>query len=773
MKPFVFSAAAPGWRFACVLFLACTLRLPAQSNQTVYVDSLQNGWEDWSWATTNFANPTPVHGGLSSISVSSTSYQALYLHHAMQDSSGFTNLTFWTHGGSSGGQVVQVRATRNRAWQNAVVLAPLPAGAWRQEAVSLAALGVAGVSDFDGFWLQVQDAGLAPTFYVDDITLVGGPNTPVTNAAVVITVNAALNQHPISPLIYGVAFASSNQLAELNAPLNRSGGNAETRYNWQINARNHAADWYFESLGEDSATPAEASDTHVAASKNGGAAAMLTVPMIGWMPKLGLNRGRLSSYSIAKYGPQADRDWQWFPDAGNGVSSNSTLQIITNNPTDANFLTNSLFQQAWVQHLTNQWGLATNGGVRYYCMDNEHTLWNSTHRDVHPVGTTMQEIRDKLFDYGEKVKAIDPNALLLAPEEWGWPGYFYSGFDSQWAGAHNNWDPAFFPDRGTNGGWDYLPWLLDQARQRATNTGLRLLDYFTLHIYPQGNNEFGSDVSTSTQLARNRSTRALWDPNYVDQSWINSVIKLIPRMKAWVTLYYPGTKTGITEYNWGAEDHINGATAQADILGIFGREGLDLATRWTTPANNSPTLKAMQLYRNYDGNKSTFGDTSVSVAGPNPDTVSTFAALRSANGALTVMAINKQLGSNAPVTLALTNFFAAGIAQIWQLTSANTITHLSDLAFTGPTLSHTLPAQSITLFVIPAAAPPSLRGGGVLSNAFHFWLEGQTGRRYALLSSSNFVNWTGVQTNTLATNSLAISLPTTNSLRFYRAQWLP
>ena len=41
--------------------------------------------------------------------------------------------------------------------------------------------------------------------------------------------------------------------------------------------------------------------------------------------------------------------------------------------------------------------------------------------------------------------------------------------------------------------------------------------------------------------------------------------------------YYPGTPIGITEYNWGAEDHINGATAQADILGIFGREGLDMA----------------------------------------------------------------------------------------------------------------------------------------------------------------------------------------------------
>ena len=91
------------------------------------------------------------------------------------------------------------------------------------------------------------------------------------------------------------------------------------------------------------------------------------------------------------------------------------------------------------------------------------------------------------------------------------------------------------------------------------------------------------------QLLRNRSTRSLWDPNYVDESWIASTginggkVNLINLMKNWVNTYYPGTKIGITEYNWGAEGHMNGATTQADIWGIFGREGLDLANRWTTP----------------------------------------------------------------------------------------------------------------------------------------------------------------------------------------------
>ena len=158
---------------------------------------------------------------------------------------------------------------------------------------------------------------------------------------------------------------------------------------------------------------------------------------------------------------------------------------------------------------------------------------------------------------------------------------------------------------------------------------------------------------------------------------------LIPRMRGWVNTYYPGTKIGITEYNWGAEGNINGATAQADIYGIFGRENLDLATRWTTPDTGTPVYLAMKMYRNYDGAKSTFGDTSVLAAGPNPDTLSTFAAVRAKDNAMTVMVINKQLAAGAQVTLVLTNFPAGATAQLWQLNSSNAITRLSDVSVSG------------------------------------------------------------------------------------------
>jgi PKD repeat protein len=171
-----------------------------------------------------------------------------------------------------------------------------------------------------------------------------------------------------------------------------------------------------------------------------------------------------------------------------------------------------------------------------------------------------------------------------------------------------------------------------------------------------------------------------------------------------VNSYYPGTLTGITEYNWGAENHINGATTQADILGIFGREGLDMAARWTTPDASTPTYKAMKMYRNYDGNKSTFGDTSVGASGGNPDNVSVFAAERSADGALTIMVISKYLSGNTPASFNIGNFPHDGTSQVLQLTGANTITRLTDISFVGNNFALNLPAQSITLLVLPAAS---------------------------------------------------------------------
>ncbi len=524
------------------------------------------------------------------------------------------------------------------------------------------------------------------------------------NQAVTVTVDVSANRRPINPAIYGVAYATTAQLLDLNTPVHRYGGNNTSRYNWQLNADNRGADWYFQSIAESSATPGQRVVDFVAGSKAGNAEAMITVPIIEYVAKLGANRSKLASFNSTIYGPQDDCDWQWFPQACNGMRNGQP--IAGNNPLDANVLNHTTLQAGMVTHLVNSFGFANAGGNRYYILDNEHSIWHSTHRDVWPTGATMEQARDMMVTYSGAIKSVDPDALVVGPEEWGWSGYIFSGYDQQY-GSQHGW--SFLPDRAAHGGKDYLRWLLEEFKVRSDIDQQKVIDVFTVHYYPQGG-EFwpANDVSSTMQQRRNRSTRSLWDPNYTDETWINDRVQLIPRLRSLVnTYYYPGTPIGITEYNWGAENHINGATTQADIYGIFGREGLDIGARWTTPATSTPTYKAMKMFRNYDGNKSGFGDTSVrATSTANADNLSVFAAERASDGAVTVMVIAKVLSGSTPVTINLSNFAAGSAAQVWQLTSANAINRLADVAVSGQSLSTSVPAQSVTLFVVPAGGGP-------------------------------------------------------------------
>jgi hypothetical protein len=126
--------------------------------------------------------------------------------------------------------------------------------------------------------------------------------------------------------------------------------------------------------------------------------------------------------------------------------------------------------------------------------------------------------------------------------------------------------------------------------------GPRLVDYLDLHYYPQaGAVALSSAGSAAVQRLPLRSTHSLGNPGYVDACWIGEAVDLIPRMRAWVNQDYRGTRLAISEYNWGALDTINGAVAQVDVLGIFGREGLDLATLWDPPTLDQPGVSCFRV----------------------------------------------------------------------------------------------------------------------------------------------------------------------------------
>jgi hypothetical protein len=208
-------------------------------------------------------------------------------------------------------------------------------------------------------------------------------------------------------------------------------------------------------------------------------------------------------------------------------------------------------------------------------------------------------------------------------------------------------------------------------------------------------------VNSATQALRLRSTRQLWDPAYSDESWIGQPVSLVPRMHDWVDNNYPGTKLAITEYNWGALGYMNGALAQADILGIFGRQGLDFATIWGPPESDEPGAYAFRIYRNYDGLGGQFGETGVRAESEDESKLSVYAAQRTADSALTVVVINKTAGELTS-TLTIDGFSHASTAQVFRYTedSLNEIVQGPEIPVASGIIEGVFPGFSITVIVI-------------------------------------------------------------------------
>ncbi len=664
----------------------------------IYNDALAGGWENWSWGGNyNLNNASPVLSNTTA-SIAATITEAwggFYIHtNSPVSTAGYQYLRFWIHGGTTSGQRINVSLESDTK-----IVLTLTANTWTKVEIPLTSLGSPSVIG-DITWQDNQGNSQA-TFYLDAVSLVGNGVLPPPQV-LTLTVNAQANRHPINPYIYGMSYTDETLAADLNLPARRWGGNATTRYNWQNDTSNRASDWYFENIPSDNpnfTNPPNGSeaDLFVEQDRRTGTATLLTVPLIGWTPK---SREISCAYSVAKYGAQQSTD-PWRSDCGNGVYANGSL-ITTNDPQDTSLAITPSFVQSWINHLKERYGNAANGGVKFYSLDNEPMLWNSTHRDVHPSPTSYDELRDRTYTYGAAVKAADPTAATTGPVLWGWTAYFYSALDQAPGGEWWN-NPQ---DRNAHGGTPFVAWYLQQMRAYEQQHGVRILDYLDLHFYPQ-NGAFTDDAGpVSTQALRLRSTRALWDPTYLDESWINDYVNLIPRMKAWVSDNYTGTKLALTEYNWGAHGHINGAVTQADLLGIFGREGLDAAFLWGPPTSDQPGAYAFRMYLNYDGADHAFGETGIQSVSSDQEKVAVYAAERAADNTLTMMVVNKSFADQV-AQLTISGFTPAASASVYRYSSANlqSIQHLSNLPINGNVISTTYPASSITLLVVSTARP--------------------------------------------------------------------
>ena len=308
-----------------------------------------------------------------------------------------------------------------------------------------------------------------------------------------------------------------------------------------------------------------------------GAPTIISVPLIGWTAK---SRSFSCSFSVAKYGPQQYTDSAGGnPDCGNGLRPDGVTKIAGNNPNDTSQPIGAAFDAAWVNHLTGRYGTAASGGVAFYEMDNEPEYWFGVHFDVHPNPLSYTELGNLTTTYAAAVKGADPTAQVFGPAISDWYGYFDSPLDS----VNNNTN-----DKAAHGNQPLIDWYLSQMKAYEIAHGTRLIDYVDVHYYTTSDSVSLKPVgNAATQARRLRSTRELWDPTYTNEGYIGTPIALIPLMHTWVNNNYPGTKLAITEYNWGGLELINGALTQADVLGIFGREQVDVANIWDPPARIS------------------------------------------------------------------------------------------------------------------------------------------------------------------------------------------
>jgi hypothetical protein len=555
---------------------------------------------------------------------------------------------------------------------------------------------------------------------------------PAAAAGPALTVDTANQTHAISPYIYGMnAFNLASSAGKAaNITIDRFGGDATSRYNYLLDVTSSASDWYFENqTGATGKQDTSQFNAQVIADAAIGAKTIGSVNVLGWVAKDGTS----CSFPAALYPNQLAVDSHRA--CGNGQNANKT-NITGNSPTDTSIAVGPSFAGNWVTYLAGKFGTAANGGVAIYDLDNEPAWWDAVHRDVHPRPSTYDEVTNSGIAVAQAIKAADPTAEVSGPVVDNWWNYFYSKKDmeSGWSAG-----PCYQPwanptDRKAHNGIPFVEYYLQQFAAQQTNGKPRLLDYLDLHTYFVANYNgaslgFATAGDTGAQAARLNSTRVFWDPTYTDPNYPQpnyttdanftsscslpaQAPQVIPMMQTWIKKDYPGTKTAITEYNWGGQESINGALAQADILGIFGSYGLDVGTLWgaPNPTTQVPGLKAFQIFRNYDGNNSTFGNQALASTSANQGQVSVYGALRTSDNSYTIVVLNKTFGDlTSTVSLAHHTATANETAKVYLYSGANlsSIVAQTSIAVTASasgiasTITTTFPAQSITLFIVP------------------------------------------------------------------------
>jgi hypothetical protein len=600
---------------------------------SVYQEGVEPGFSNWSWHEKEMESKEVAHSGEQAIKFFPSGWDGVWIEgHEERKAGDYHGVEFWVHGGEAGGQNLLVHLYEGYSNAGNVDLnrylptGKLEANTWHRVRINLADFGIADTA-FTGIVFQAATSENQPAVFIDDLVFLKnttpGQLPQPELATVKVEIDSTADRRVVSSEIYGINYHDTRPIElDLPFPVERWGGNNTTRYNWELDVANRASDWFFMNFPYHNGEGNEA-DKMIDRVTDYGGKVLLTLPTIGWTPK---DREVRWGFSVDKYGEQQQTVGGSYPDAGNGTLLDGTL-ITGNNPEDTSKKIGPEFVTNWIDHLQK------NGDkVNYYALDNEPEIWHVTHRDVHPEAPTYDELWNMTETYGAAIKAKDPDGQVFGPTTWGWCGYFFSSADQCVDG----------PDRQSHGGTPFLEWYLQKLNRYKQDKGVSLVDYLDIHYYPQENGIPSENESTYVAKRRFQSLKTLYDPKFVDQSWIQEPIRLIPRMKEMIETHNPGMKLAITEYNFGNSNGITSGLAQAEALAIFGREGVDLATRFGALDPNTPMEDAFKLYLNYDGKGSKVEGTSVRTASSNVDAVGAY-TIEGRNGELYVLLFNKDV----------------------------------------------------------------------------------------------------------------------------------
>ena len=229
---------------------------PGELVSDVYIDSLGEGWQNWSWeSTTNMEAANGETGSAISVAYQSA-YGGLYLSMPDPEIATEFNQIEFSINGLDGGQKIAVNAMDGDRTNLFAFRFTAEGDGWQRYVVDLDAIG--DPTYLAGIVLQNENGPLNTPFLIDNVIL-SYRDSDATEARPGPSVTIDVNQvnGVIDEKVYGLNFADDALAQDIGLPIERWGGNSTSRYNYQLDSHNAGSDWYFLNVGNDSDDPSQ------------------------------------------------------------------------------------------------------------------------------------------------------------------------------------------------------------------------------------------------------------------------------------------------------------------------------------------------------------------------------------------------------------------------------------------------------------------------------------------------------------------------------------